>query len=222
MIDEDEDRIDEASADEEAASTPDEGRDEAGADDTPEEVLDAVALAAELNDARSELDEARAELARTRTELSEMTARLRAVSRKFQEQKEEMSAFRSRMEERAEVEKARRKAEVVRTFFDPVQNLARSLEAGGDGQGLREGVAMVHKQFMAGLEALGLAPTPGQGERFDPNLHEAIGVVPVPEASLDGRVIEVHVDGWMVDGRAIQAAKVTVGKHVAPEPTPEA
>lgn len=208
--DQDDDRVE---GEAEAASGPQ--PDAESPSDDASETVDPAALASALARTRDDLD-------RTKAELSEMTARLRAVSRKFQEQKDEMASFRSRLEERSRIERAQRKAEVVRTFFDPVQNLARSLESGADGHGLREGVSMIHKQFMDALHQLGLATTPGRGERFDPNLHEAIGVVPVHEPELDDRVVEVHVDGWMVDGRAIQAAKVTVGKYQAPEPMPEA
>ncbi len=212
----------------EAAEASDDGETPVGDDviDAEEpvepELLDPEALQAELVATRAALMVAESSLDTARSELSEMTERLRAVSRGFQEQKAEMAAFRSRMEERADLEKARRRAEVVRSIFEPVQNLQRSQDAEGDVEAFREGVRMVHQQFMDALTGLGLRRTPGTGSPFDPNLHEALALVPVEDAALDGCVVDVFDDGWMVDGRAIRAAKVTVGKVEAAEPEPEA
>lgn len=200
-----------------AASSTDEHEDNGS--DAPHAVEDEVPP---LSATELALAATRMELDSVRGELQAMTARLRTVSRAFQDQREEMAAFRTRTEERQKVEASHRAVEVVRTFFDPVMNLKRSLDAEGDLDSLREGVQMVHRQFMDALERLGLERAPAEGARFDPAIHEAIGVVPVDDPSLDGVVIAAHTEGWVVQHRAVEAAKVTVGKHIPVEPTPEA
>lgn len=156
-------------------------------------------------------------------QVRDLQSRLRAVSKAFTEQQEEMQAYRERVEAQNRVTRARREAEVVRTFFEPVQNLKRSLDAGvGDAQGFLNGIRMIHASFMDGLTRLGLEPIPGVGSTFDPNVHEALAVQPVADPSMDGKVLHVHVDGFMIDGKALRAAQVVIGKHVAEESAAEA
>jgi molecular chaperone GrpE len=164
-----------------------------------------------------------ARIAELEASLRDAQARLRAVSKAFTDQKEEMSAVRDRIEARAKAREALQGFEAVKAFFDPVQNLQRSIEVGAsDPDAFAQGIQMVHKQFQAGLDRLGLERVPGVGAHFDPNIHEALAVMPVPEESQDGLVLMVHVDGYMVAGKPIQAAQVVIGKYTTPkEPEPE-
>lgn len=143
-----------------------------------------------------------ARIAELEKQLSDTQGRLRAVSKAYTDQKAEMAAFRERVEAQAKSRESMRGFETVKAFFDPVQNLQRSIEVGtSDPEALIDGIKMVHKQFVASLTRLGLEPVPGIGADFDPNVHEALAMMPVNEPSLDGKVLIVHVDGYMVGGR---------------------
>lgn len=160
-------------------------------------------------------------IAQLEQQLQDAMGRLRAVSKAFTEQKDEMTAFRERTEAASRLARERREFEVVKAFFDPVQNLKRSIDLGiTDSGAFIEGLRMVLHQFGEGLQRLGLEPIPGVGAPFDPKLHEALAVMPVADKEQDGRVTFVHVDGYMVGGKAIQAAQVVIGKH-APEAASE-
>ena len=52
---------------------------------------------------------------------------------------------------------------------------------------------------------------------FDPNLHEALSVVPVAEAEQDGMVIEVFSAGYRVGSRLLKPARVIIGRHEGAE-----
>lgn len=184
---------------------------------TPEEV---EATEAAEEPAAAEVDPAQEEIARLGATLSDTQARLRAVSKAYTDLQGEMHAFRERMEARARGQQEQRAFQVVKAFFDPVQNLRRSLSAGGDVESLHEGLRMVQKQFDQAFENLGLEETPGVGAPFDPNYHEALAAMPVGDASQDGRVLMVHITGYMVNGKALQAGQVVVGKYTPPEPPP--
>ncbi len=148
------------------------------------------------------------------TQLAEAQARLRAVSKAYTEQKDEMTRFRERVEGQAKAKERHRSFEVVKAFFEPVQNLKRSLEADiNETEAFVQGLGMVMHQFTESLERLGLEPVPGVGSVFDPNVHEALAVVPVQDEEQDGRILIVHVDGFMVKGKVLQAAQVVIGKH---------
>lgn len=151
------------------------------------------------------------------SQLLDATGRLRAVSKAYREQQDEMNAFRERIEAQNKLARSRREFEVVKAFFEPVQNLQRSLDAAVKNQSasddLLHGIQMIHQQFMDGLTRLGLQPIPGIGAAFDPNLHEALAVMPVADPSQDGKVQFVHLEGFMVDGKPVQPAQVVIGKH---------
>lgn len=140
--------------------------------------------------------------------------RLREVSKAFREQQDGMQAFRERVQNQAEIKAERRSYEAVRALLEPVQNLGRSIETPGDDlTALVEGLKLVHRQFREGLESLGLEPVPGKGAPFDPNVHEAIAVMPVTDPVMDHRVLEVLKPGFMVNGKVLHAGQVVIGQH---------
>jgi molecular chaperone GrpE len=159
-----------------------------------------------------------ARIADLEKQLAETVARLRAVSKGFADQQDEMAAFRERLDAQAKAARARREAEVVRAFFEPVQNLKRSIDAGfSDAESFLTGIKMVHQQFTDELAKLGLRAIPGVGADFDPKLHEAIAVMPVADATQDGKILFVHLDGYMVDGKPVQVGQVVIGKYAPAE-----
>ncbi len=152
-----------------------------------------------------------------RRQLDEVTAKLRMVSKAYQDQQAETKSFRERFEAAAKQRAERQGMELVRGFFDPVMNLKRSITTeGSDMDTLVGGLKMVHQQFMQALEKLGLEPVPGAGESFDPAWHEALGTVEVTDRELDGKIMHVHSDGFHVKGQVLQPARVTVGRFVEP------
>lgn len=150
---------------------------------------------------------------RLRAQLNEVTAKLRTVSKAYTDMQAELPEIRRRFELQAEGKVERKTAEAVEAFLDPVMNLRRSLEAGGDDpQALLSGLQIVLHQFQAALEKLGLVEIPGVGAKFDPDLHEALAVMPVTEPEQDGKVIVVYSIGYQIRGRTLKAAQVVIGK----------
>ncbi|MCB9665523.1 MAG: nucleotide exchange factor GrpE [Alphaproteobacteria bacterium] len=151
--------------------------------------------------------------------LKDTEARLRAVSKAFTDQKGEMAEFRQRVERQEAVRLQRREFEVAQTFFEPVQNLRRSLASATDvPPSFLEGLALVQQQFDEALLRLGLERVAGVGSAFDPGVHEAIGTAPVDDPAHDGLVLMVHEDGFQVGGKVLQAAKVVIGRHLPATP----
>lgn len=157
-------------------------------------------------------------------EIAALQARLRQVSKAYSDQKQEMADFRSRTEAQIKIREQRQSFTVVKTFFEPVQNLKRSVDSSGtaDKDSLLQGLKLTLHQFMDGLSKLGLQRVPGVGAPFNPAMHAALAIQPVTDEAQDGVVLMVHLDGYMVDGKALQPSQVIVGKYTAPEPAPEA
>lgn len=75
-----------------------------------------------------------------------------------------------------------------------------------------EGVTLVYNKLYSALKAKGLEPMKSDGESFDPELHEALTEVPVPDESMKGKVIDTIERGYLLNERIIRHAKVVVGK----------
>lgn len=159
-----------------------------------------------------------------RRQLDELQARLRAVSAAYQRQQEDVEATRQRLERQATLKEEMRRGEVVSSLFEPLENLKRSVDSAKKGATMDDtvkGLEMVSGQFMDALHKLGLEEVEGQGARFDPNVHEALTLVPVPDPALDGVVIEVFSAGYRIGARLIRPARVIVGQCQA-EPAGDA
>jgi molecular chaperone GrpE len=95
-----------------------------------------------------------------------------------------------------------------------LDNLDRSLDAVPPQRhdAFTDGVRLVRDQFLGKLSALGLTPLPALGQRFDPNQHEAIGLIPVTEPEQDGVVMNVVRAGYRFGDKVLRPATVQVGK----------
>lgn len=148
-----------------------------------------------------------------RDQLRATEGRLRAVSKAYTDLEAEMDAFRRRMTLNAEQRVERKAAELAEAFFEPVQNLRRSLAAGKDDPAaVIDGLHMISQQFTDVLHRLGLQEVPGVGAAFDPAVHEAIAVAPTTDPAQDGKVIMVHATGYKIGNKVLQPAQVVIGK----------
>jgi molecular chaperone GrpE len=99
-------------------------------------------------------------------------------------------------------------------------NLGRALEAvsaearaaGGDAlKALLSGVEMTEREFVATLGKHGVRRIEPAGERFDPNLHQAMFEVPDPSVT-SGTVVKVLQPGYVIGDRVLRPALVGVAK----------
>lgn len=151
-----------------------------------------------------------ARVAELEAELVRNRAETHTVKVAFHQKVEEMASARERMERQAKLQDELRRGEVVTTFFEPVENLHRSIEA-AKGQTVEAGLRMVHLQFMDALKRLGLEEVPGVGSPFNADVHEALATLPVPDAAQDGQVLQVYSTGYRLGTRLLRAARVVIG-----------
>ena len=76
---------------------------------------------------------------------------------------------------------------------------------------LIEGVEVTERDFLSRLTRHGVKKLEPQGERFDPNLHEALFEVP-DESVPAGTVVQVVESGYTIGDRVLRPAKVGVSK----------
>lgn len=74
---------------------------------------------------------------------------------------------------------------------------------------LREGVELTLKMFTAALEKFGVSEVNPDGERFDPELHQAMTMQDAPDIE-PNTVLSVFQKGYLLNGRLIRPAMVVV------------
>lgn len=97
-------------------------------------------------------------------------------------------------------------------FLDNLER-AMSQEAGNvTAEGLLVGVRLTYEQFLAELRKFGLERICSEGEKFDPNLHEAIAQV-AWEGKPAGTVLSEARRGYLLNGRLLRPAQVVVAQE---------
>jgi molecular chaperone GrpE len=87
---------------------------------------------------------------------------------------------------------------------------------------LIDGVELTERELIKALEKNGVRQFSPRGEKFDPNLHQAMFEVPNPTIAA-GSVVEVIQPGYMIGERVLRPALVGVSKggpKSAPPPRP--
>ncbi|MAG54464.1 MULTISPECIES: nucleotide exchange factor GrpE [Halomonadaceae] len=114
-----------------------------------------------------------------------------------------------------EAEKARKFAleKFVKELLPVVDSLEKALESMQDdaSEAHREGVSMTLKMQLDVLSKFGVESIEPQGEPFDPQVHEAMAMVPNPELD-PNTVMEVMQKGYLLNGRLVRPAMVVVSQ----------
>ena len=130
-----------------------------------------------------------------------------------------LEATEARLERNArrEIEEARGK--LVKELLPVLDNLDRTIRAAHASRSdpaMLEGVRLVRQQLEGVLRGFGVERIDALGRRFDPNVHEAISMVPVADPQRHGVVVHEVEPGYRFGGRLLRAARVGVGKLATP------
>ncbi len=114
---------------------------------------------------------------------------------------------------RTDQERLRFAAEpLIRDLVPVLDSFERAIQASErtrDQQAFHDGVEMILQQLRDVLQRHGVERLVPEGEPFDPNLHEAMGMMPHTELEED-RVAAVLEPGYVLNDRVIRPAKVMV------------
>lgn len=186
-------------ADRDEASRP-AGRDAEGGSDAR-----AAETAEQGSEVERDLDALLAEAEGKRDEYLELARRTQA----------DFENYRKRVANDLKAAAARGKAQIARDVVPALDDLERALEAAGvdpDGEaedGLAQGVILVFRGLRDSLARHGVEVVDPRGEKFDPNLHEAVSTTPV-EGTEPGVVVEVMQKGYRFEAHLIRPARVVV------------
>jgi len=188
--------------------------------EAPEETVDVTPESTEEN-ADDAGDETTQQSAGEDTDIDDLVKE--AVEAALAEQKDtvlraqaEVQNMRRRCE--ADVEKAHKFAleKFSTELLTVIDNLERALESAPDTEAdniraIREGVELTLKGFLETCEKFNIRQMDPEGEPFDPQMHQAMSMVPNPDVEPNTVVVVVQ-KGYLLNDRVIRPAMVMVSK----------
>jgi len=160
-------------------------------------------------------------------DLEELTAKAEKADEYLelaQRTRADFENYRKRAAREAAAAQERGVTKLAKELLPAVDNLDRALAAaqtaiGSETDGtpapdngtatLMSGIKLVHDDVIAALARAGIERFCTEGERFDPQLHEAVAQVPV-EGAESGTVVEVYQRGYRLGEVVIRPARVVV------------
>ncbi len=180
----------------------------------------------QVEDELNEATEAAAEEVQAEAEAAEGgESEVDALNAKVQEAQDQMLRLQAEMQNvrrrsEIDVEKAHKFAleKFVKELLPVADSLEKAVESteGSDDAGelvasIREGVEMTLNLFMNSLGKFNVEQVNPVGEPFDPQQHEAMSMVPAPDAEPNS-VVAVVQKGYLLNGRVVRPAMVVVAK----------
>jgi molecular chaperone GrpE len=131
--------------------------------------------------------------------------------------KADFENFRKRISADVLAAMGRGKGEVLRDVLPVLDDLERAIEAAGldpegdSEDGLAHGVLLVFRSLRETLTRNGIEAVEPTGEKFDPNLHEALSAQPADGVE-SGIVVETMQKGYRLGEQLIRPARVVVAE----------
>lgn len=180
----------------------------------PEEELEAPAAepekAPEEKESKKEKKQKKESKKDREAELKETAEKLiQAEKEKYLRLCAEYDNFRKRSQRERDTLYADIKADTLLKFLPVYDNLERALATPTEDEAYRRGVEMIMTQFCTTMQKLGITEIEALGQKFDPNVHNAVMHIE-DEAFGENEVVEVFQKGFMLNDKVIRFAMVKV------------
>ena len=173
-------------------------------------------------EAPSEVEQLRARLKEAEEKRIEAERQVRDFADRFRHAQAQLKAEtdeqRARLQRTFDQKLEAARGDVVAGLLDTLDNLKRAIAAAeksenknSDFIALLDGVRATANMFEAKMQSLGLSAVPTTGEEFNPEVHEAVEIVPVAKDQ-DNRVMEEFQTGYRFGARLLRPARVRVGR----------
>jgi molecular chaperone GrpE len=107
---------------------------------------------------------------------------------------------------------SRQRRDLMTRFLEIADNLDLAAKfEDADRDALLEGLAGIRREIGRIFESAGVERIEAEGAAFDPNLHDAVSVVPMPDLDAE-KVIAVERVGYTLDGGLLRPARVIIGR----------
>jgi molecular chaperone GrpE len=150
-------------------------------------------------DGAAAVEEDLAELVAKRDEYLELARRTRA----------DFENYRKRMTREVSAAERHGAARLARELLPALDNLHLALEAETEPSPFADGVRLVQRELLAALGRAGIEAYVPKGERFDPQVHEAVAQQSIDGAE-PGTIVEVMQHGYRHGDAVLRPARVLV------------
>jgi molecular chaperone GrpE len=100
---------------------------------------------------------------------------------------------------------------IIKRYLPVLDDMERAMESRPPDLAWANGVELICRKLQSVLEAEGLKRIEAEGQKFDPNFHEAISSEPA-EGVESGTILSVIRNGYMLGERVIRPAMVRVAQ----------
>ncbi|MDV2910845.1 nucleotide exchange factor GrpE [Pediococcus acidilactici] len=102
---------------------------------------------------------------------------------------------------------------LAKAILPALDNLERALTVEAEhSEQLLKGVEMVQKDLLKALKENNIAEIEADGQKFDPNLHQAVQTVPADDDHPADTVVKVFQRGYILKDRVLRPAMVVVAQ----------
>jgi molecular chaperone GrpE len=147
-----------------------------------------------------------------RAQLGEAQAELAAMNDRYLRARADLENYRKRAQGDLERRVEEQRDEILRSWLDAVDSVERALALADDPR-LAEDLQVFLGQMEGILRRYNVKRSGVVGEQFDPELHEAIAVVP-SDGQPAGTIAEVAQSGYLAGNRMLRPAQVAVTRRV--------
>ena len=148
-------------------------------------------------------------------QLDEANEKVASLEDKYLRQVAEFDNYRKRtIKEKAELIKngGERAIESILPVLDDYERAIQNMSKDESAADMLTGVELIYNKFIGILKQNGLQKIETEGKDFDTDYHEAIAMIPAPEESLKGKVLDCVQTGYILNDKVIRHAKVAVGE----------
>ena len=171
-----------------------------------ETVNEAVNEAAEEATVSQDTETAATELREARAEIERLTREAKEKDDKYMRLAAEYENFRRRSREEKEATYAVALADTVAELLPIIDNLERAASF-EDGEKVKDGLVMIAGTVSSVLEKLGVEAFGAPGDKFDPNIHNAV-FHEEDDSGREDEITEVFQKGYRKGNRIIRFAMV--------------
>lgn len=147
------------------------------------------------------------------SELDELKAKYEQLNDTYLRSRAEFENYRKRtLTEKAELIKNGGE-KVLTNILDVIDDFERGLDAmekAEDITAVKEGMTLVYNKLQSFLKQNGVAAIDTKDQVFDTDLHEAITMIPAPDESMKGKVVDCIQKGYFLNDKVIRFSKVVV------------
>lgn len=148
-------------------------------------------------------------------ELNEANEKIATLEDKYLRQVAEFDNYRKRtIKEKAELIKngGERAIESILPVLDDFERALANMAKDENAAEIMTGVELIYNKFTGILKQNGLQKIETEGADFNTDFHEAIAIIPAPDETLKGKVLDCVQAGYTLNDKVIRHAKVAVGE----------